>query len=159
MKWLLLAVLLASSNAFGALEKSLYVSADWESLKAKSLSSAQSRAKQAVELENIDRLKILGQLCDEQLNSGRIPISCFELLEREKLAALISGRVLKENRARIDAVCVRALTAIRRLDDSQTRLRLPASKCKDALAAHLEKLRYGAEFRRPTDVFSERHRF
>ena len=155
MSWFFL-IFLSVSQAAPSIERE---SADWTSLRAKALLNANTREQIVARLETIDLLKAARALCETQMRANKIPASCLSLIEREREAGFLGAKEAGVKRSKIENLCVRNLRRIRDLSDPGLQVKVPAGRCKDAVAEHIEKLRYGSEFRDPVEAFSSRHRF
>jgi hypothetical protein len=161
MKWFILAFLFSiqSQSSSELLDVRIYEDADWDSLKAAALARHQSVSSLNQQLADLQKLKSLRLLCETQLRSSRIPVSCLELLDLEKKLKLLSVQKWSINQERLDSLCLRNLRLIDDVANDQFRLRLPKSRCQSEMRVQLEKLRYGSSFSDPLSVFSSRHRF
>ncbi len=155
---LLFAMLLTSSEA-ATIDLQAYTDGDWDSIRAKFLVQPNSPSNLRLQLASLERVKALRTLCDVQLRGIRLPVSCFELLELEKDLRVLPKNRWAENLKRIDEICLSAARKIVDFKDDQFGIRLPQSKCREAVADRFEKLKYGSTLRQPADVFSTRHRF
>lgn len=155
----LLFVLSLSSVEAAPPDRNAYENGDWESMRAQLLVQPRADHDMAEQLARLDRAKALRTLCDVQLKTSKLPVSCFELLDVEKNLRILSKSQWAENLKRIDETCVSVARKLSDFKDVQFELQIPQSKCRDVVQDRREKLKYGSTLRRPAEVFSTRHRF
>jgi hypothetical protein len=137
-----------------------YLHGDWISLKANALMKAHSPEEVDKSLAQIESLKIERELCDVQLNSSRIPVSCFHLIRLEKEMGLLDLKKGGRSWREIDELCVHEVRKIKSLRDQDTHLKIPRSTvCRRELEMKVDKLRYGSLFRERPESVMLRHRF
>lgn len=157
LRWLLTGVLILIQGMCDASRARAREADQWMDLSLQKMMQSRSIQELKGGLEPFRKLKIEQDVCDAELRGEKMPVSCFELVQRQESMQFITPRVAALRRNTLSRLCIQRVPGLMGLVDFR-RVKQSAflsATCRSAVEEREKDLIYQAEETQPELLFEE----